>query len=143
MSRSFLVTWVVVFVVWMVGDFIVHGNLLHADYAALANLFRPEADAQAHLPFMIGAHVILAGAFSWIYLRGHEARPWLSQGLRYGLAVALLTAVPNYTIYYVVQPMPGATVVKQIVLDSILLLILGAVAAFVNRGRARAGAEGA
>jgi hypothetical protein len=34
--------------------------------------------------------------------------------------------------------MPGATVVKQIVFDSILLLILGAAAAFMNRGRARA-----
>jgi hypothetical protein len=62
---------------------------------------------------MIAAHVVLAGAFTWIYLRGHEARPWLSQGLRYGLAVALLTVIPSYTIYYVVQPMPGATVVKQ------------------------------
>ena len=138
MSKNFLVTWVVVFVLWMLGSFIVHGTLLHNDYAALASLFRPEADAQQHLPFMIAAHVVLAGAFSWIYLRGHEARPWLSQGLRYGLAVALLTVIPSYTIYYVVQPMPGATVVKQIVFDTILLLILGAAAAFMNRGRARA-----
>ena len=138
MNKNFLVTWVVVFVLWMVGSFIVHGTLLHNDYAALASLFRPEADAQQHLPFMIAAHVVLAGAFTWIYLRGHEARPWLSQGLRYGLAVALLTVIPSYTIYYVVQPMPGATVVKQIVFDTILLLILGAAAAFMNRGRARA-----
>ena len=138
MNKNFLITWVVVFVLWMVGSVIVHGTLLHYDYAALASLFRPEADAQQHLPFMIGAHVVLAGAFTWIYLRGHEARPWLSQGLRYGLAVALLTVIPSYTIYYVVQPMPGATVVKQIVFDSILLLILGAAAAFMNRGRARA-----
>ena len=138
MNKNFLLTWVVVFVLWMVGSFIVHGTLLHNDYAALASLFRPEADAQQHLPFMIAAHVVLAGAFTWIYLRGHEARPWLSQGLRYGLAVALLTVIPSYTIYYVVQPMPGATVVKQIVFDTILLLILGAAAAFMNRGRARA-----
>ena len=137
MNKNFLVTWVVVFVLWMVGSFIVHGTLLHNDYAALASLFRPEADAQQHLPFMIAAHVVLAGAFTWIYLRGHEARPWLSQGLRYGLAVALLTVIPSYTIYYVVQPMPGATVVKQIVFDTILLLILGVAAAFMNRGRTR------
>ena len=137
MNKNFLVTWVVVFVLWMVGSFIVHGTLLHNDYAALASLFRPEADAQQHLPFMIAAHVVLAGAFTWIYLRGHEARPWLSQGLRYGLAVALLTVIPSYTVYYVVQPMPGATVVKQIVFDTILLLILGVAAAFMNRGRTR------
>jgi len=138
MNKNFLVTWVVVFVLWMVGSYIVHDTLLHSDYAAISNLFRSEADAQQHFPFMIFAHVVLAGAFTWIYIRGHEAKPWLPQGLRFGLAVALLTVIPTYTIYYVVQPMPGMTVVKQIVFDSIVLLVLGAVAAFINRGRMRA-----
>ena len=138
MNKNFLITWVVVFVVWMAGSFVVHGTLLHDDYAALSSLFRAEADAQQHFPFMIAAHVVLAGAFTWIYMRGHEAKPWLPQGLRFGVAVALLTVIPTYTIYYVVQPMPGMTVVKQIVFDSIVLLVLGALAAFMNRGRARA-----
>jgi hypothetical protein len=82
---------------------------------------------------MILAHVLLSGAFAWIYARGVEARPWLAQGLRFGVAVALLTIVPTYIIYYVVQPMPGATVVKQIVFDGVLMLILGSVAAFLYR----------
>ena len=137
MNKQFLATWVVVFIIWMVGSFVVHATLLHNDYAALTNLFRPEADAQQHFPLMIVAHVVLAGAFTWIYVRGHEAKPWLPQGLRFGLAVALLTVIPTYTIYYVVQPMPGMTVVKQIVFDSMVLLVLGAAAAFMNRGSAR------
>ena len=137
MNKKFIFTWIVVFVLWMVGSFIVHGTLLHDDYAKLSNLFRSEADAQQYFPLMILAHVILAGAFSWIYIRGHEAKPWLPQGLRFGLAVALLTVIPSYTIYYVVQPMPGMTVVKQMVFDSILLLVLGAAAAFMNRGGER------
>ena len=138
MNKNFLGTWIVVFVLWMVGSFIVHGTLLHNDYAALSTMFRSEADAQQHFPLMIVAHVVLAGAFTWIYIRGHEAKPWLPQGLRFGFAVALLTVIPTYTIYYAVQPMPGMTVVKQIVFDSIVLLVLGAAAAFMNRGRARA-----
>ena len=138
MNKNFLGTWVVVFIVWMAGAFLVHDTLLHNDYAAISSLFRSEADAQQHFPFMIIAHVLLAGAFTWIYLRGHEAKPWLAQGLRFGFAVALLTVIPTYIIYYVVQPMPGMTVVKQIIFDSILLLVLGAVAAFMNRGRMRA-----
>lgn len=137
MKKQFLSTWVMVFVLWMLGSYVVHGALLHDDYAALTGLFRTEADSQQHFPFMILAHVVLAGSFTWIYIRGHEDKPWLPQGLRFGLAVALLTAVPTYTIYYVVQPMPGTTVVKQIVLDSILMLVLGVAAAFMNRGRAR------
>ena len=86
---------------------------------------------------MVLAHIILAGAFVWIYSRGVEAAPWLPQGLRFGVAVALLTVVPTYMIYYVVQPMPGPVVVKQIVFDGILILILGVIAAFIYRRPAR------
>ncbi len=34
-------------------------------------------------PLMILAHVILSGAFVWIYARGAEAKPWLLQGVRF------------------------------------------------------------
>jgi hypothetical protein len=117
----------------MAGSFVVHGVLLHDDYSKLSGLFRPEADAQKYFPLMILAHVILAGAFVWIYSRGVEAKPWLPQGVRFGLAIAALTIVPTYIIYYVVQPMPGAVVVKQIVFDGILMLILAAITAFIYR----------
>lgn len=120
----------------MAGSFVVHGVLLGADYAKLPNLFRPESDAQKYFPLMILAHVILAGAFVWIYRQGREDKPAVAQGLRFGLAVALLTVVPTYTIYYVVQPMPGAMVVKQIVFDGILLLVLGVVAAALSKPQA-------
>jgi hypothetical protein len=78
--------------------------------------------------------VILAGAFVWIYARGVEAKPWLAQGVRFGIAVALLTIVPSYLIYFVVQPMPASVVIKQIVFDGILLVILGIIVAWLYRG---------
>lgn len=138
MNRKFAIAWLAVFVVWMAGSFIVHGTLLHADYVNLPSLFRPDADAGQYFPFMILAHVIMAGAFAWVYSRGVEAKPWLGQGLRFGLVIALLTVVPTYTIYYCVQPMPGMLVVKQMVFDGVLLLVLGAVAAFLYRNDKRA-----
>lgn len=137
MNRRFLIAWLVTFVVWMAGSFIVHGVLLKADYAALAGMFRAENDAQQYLPFMLLAHVILAGAFAWIYARGVEAKPWFGQGLRFGFVAALLTAIPTNMIYYAVQPMPGALVVRQILFDGILLLVLGAVVAFLYRNERR------
>jgi uncharacterized membrane protein len=133
MSKRLLVAWLVVFVAWMAGSFVVHGALLHDDYARLGNLFRTEAESQHHFPLMILAHVMLAGAFVWIYSRGVEDKPVVSQGLRFGLVVAFLTVVPTYLIYYVVQPMPSAMVLKQIVFDTILLLLLGVVVALVYR----------
>jgi hypothetical protein len=132
-NKKFFIAWVVIFVVWMLGSFVVHGVLLHGDYAQLPNLMRTEAEAQQHFPLMILAHVIMAGAFVWIYSRGVEAKPWLSQGIRFGIAVALLAIVPTYMIYYVVQPMPGMLVVKQSIFDGILMTILGVIAAFLYK----------
>jgi hypothetical protein len=135
MNKTFLIAWAILFVLWMAGSFLVHGVLLHADYAKLPNLFRPEAEAQQYFPLMIGAHVMMAGALAWIYARGAEAKPWLGQGLRFGVAVCLLTLVPWYTIYYVVEPLPGMLVIKQIAFDGILVLILAVVVAFIYRKR--------
>jgi len=129
----FVIGWIVIFVLWSAGSFIVHGVLLHDDYSKLPNLFRSEAEAQSFFPLMILAHALLSGAFVWIYARGVEAKPWLAQGIRFGLAIIALTVLPTYLIYYVVQPMPGGTVAKQIVFDGALLLILAAVTAFIYR----------
>ncbi len=133
MNKKFLITWLVMFVVWMAGSFVVHGLLLGADYMKLSNLFRTEADSQQYFPLMLLAHVMLAAAFTWIYARGAEAKPWLGQGLRFGLAVAFLTIIPTYLIYFAVQPMPGAMVVRQILFDGVLMLVLGMVVAFMYR----------
>jgi hypothetical protein len=137
MSKKFIIAWVVIFIAWMAGSFVVHGALLGADYTKLTGtLFRAPADSQQYFPLMILAHVIMAGAFVWIYGRGTEDKPWLAQGFRFGLAIALMTVVPTYMIYYVVQPTPGALVVKQIVFDGILIVVLGLIVAWLHRAKA-------
>ncbi len=133
MNRKMLIAWTVIFVAWMLGSFLVHGMLLRDDYAKLPHLFRTEADSQQYFPLMLLAHVFLAGAFVWIYARGIESGPWLGQGIRYGVAIAFLTAIPTYTIYYVVQPMPGVQVIKQILFDGVLIVVLGVLTACLYR----------
>ena len=136
MNKKFVVAWIALFVAWFIGSFVVHGVLLRSDYMQLTNLFRPEGDQQKYFPLMIFAHVVLSGAFVWIYARGVEAKPWMAQGVRFGVVVALLTIVPSYLIYFVVQPMPGSVVIKQIVFDGVLLVILGTIVAWLYRGAA-------
>jgi len=136
MNKKFLISWIVIFVAWMLGSFVVHGVLLGADYSALTTMMRTEADQQAHFHWMLIAHAIMAGAFVWIYNRCSEDKPWMQQGIRYGIAIALLAPVPVDMIYYAVQQIPGMIVVKQIIFDSVLLVILGIVIAFLNKPQA-------
>ena len=137
MNKKFLIAWLVIFVAYMAGGFVVHAFLLADDYAA-TGLMRPIEQQEEFFIWMVIAHVMMAGAFTWIYARGVENKPWLGQGLRYGLAVAFLAAIPLYLIYYSVQPLPADLVVRQVVFDTICLLILGALVAFLYRGQSRA-----
>jgi len=138
MDRKFLLGWLVVFVAWMAGSFVVHGALLGADYTALqGKLFRTPEDSHQYIPLMLLAHVLLAASFVWIYTRGREpGKPWTGQGVRFGIAVALLTVVPTYMIYFVVQPTPAELALKQGLFDGVLLILLGIIVAWWFRERA-------
>ena len=136
MNRKFLVAWLVVFLAWFAGSFVVHGVLLRPDYMLLTNIFRPQEAEMQYMPLMLFAHVILSGAFVWIYTRGAEAAPWAAQGLRFGIAIAMLTVVPSYLIYFAIQPMPPQVVAKQIIFDGSLTVLLGMIVAWLYRVRA-------
>lgn len=50
--------------------------------------------------------------------------------------MAFVTAVPIYLYDYAVQPTPGALVIKQIIFESIAVVIKGVVVALLNPPRA-------
>lgn len=133
MTKRYWISSLMIFLVSMITDFVLHGLILHGDYAQVSNIMRTEADSQQHFPIMLLAHVCMALAFVWIYQRGREEKAWLGQGLRFGLAIAFLTVVPTYLIYYVVQPMPGMLVIKQITFDLVRTAGLGVAVGWMNR----------
>jgi uncharacterized membrane protein len=118
--------------------YIVHGLLLGHDYQPLmGTLIRTQEDSQHYFPWMIVAHLLTGYAMTWIYAKGFTAGKSVSgQGLRFGIAVALLVAVPHYLIYYAVQPTPAVLAVKQIVFDSLRFVLLGLLVAYLHPQRA-------
>lgn len=133
MDKKYLINTALLFVAWMLGSYVVHGALLQQDYLAVPQLFRTPEESQQYFHWMLLSHMFLAGALVWLYRAGVEAKGWIAQGLRFGIAVAFLTVVPTYTIYYVVQPMPGMHALKQIAFDGVLLLLLSLLVAFLYR----------
>ena len=133
MDKKFLISTAAVFVVWMIGSFLVHGLWLGTSYEALGDMMRPAEEQEALFHFMLIAHVLMAGAFVWIYQRGNEDKPWLQQGLRFGIAIALMAPIPTFMIYYSVQKTPAALAISQSVGDSVVVIAVALVAAFVNK----------
>ena len=133
--KKLLLSFVVVFVLCSLMNFLIHGVLLQPYYMQTPRLLRPEADARAHMPFMLLSFVIFSLAFVWIYARGVETKPWIGQGLRYGLAVWLIASVARYLTYFAVQPWSGAIVGMQIGFELVMTLLLGLTVAGIYRGR--------
>ena len=132
MSRKCIISAVVMFIMAWALSFVVHGILLGADYSVTAGM-RPPAEAQTLMHYMILAQALFGIAFAWVYVQGKEDKPWLAQGVRYGIAIAFLTVIPTYLIYHVVTPVPFALALKQIGYDTIRVVLMGVVLAWINR----------
>src|SRR6185437_15183027 len=109
MGRKCIISAVVMFIMAWGLSFVVHGLLLSGDYSVTQGM-RPPAEAQKLIPFLILAQALFGIAFAWIYVQGKEDKPWLAQGLRFGIAVAF-----------------------QIVFDTIRIMLMGIVLAWINR----------
>ena len=138
MDKRFWICGLAMSVATLLTGYAVHGLLLAGDYAPLVGtLLRTQEDSQHYFPWMIVADLLIGFAMTWLYRFGFsEGRTTAAQGLRFGLAVALLSVVPLHLIYYSVQPMPAALVVKQVIFDTIRFMLLGVLIAYLQPRRA-------
>jgi hypothetical protein len=132
-ARFWLSGFVMAIVSLLLG-FLVHGVVLMREYTQLSQIYRPAADAQGFLGYMLLAHLLIGFGMTWIYRQGvTPGKPVVGQGIRFGLGVAVMMTIPMYLIYYAVQPLPGVLVAKQIVMDAVATVVMGVVVAGLNR----------
>jgi hypothetical protein len=120
-----------IFVLASVFGNIVHAIMLHADYAALPALYRAPVDADFTL--ILASYLAFAVASVWIYSHGVTDAPWFGQGIRFGMAMWLVTSVPMYVMAYATQPLPETLVWKQLGLEFVSKVVLGIVTAAMVR----------
>ena len=116
--------------------YVVHQMLLGPDYAALATLgpiMRTPADSAHYMQWLVLADAAIGFGFTWIYRQGFTpGKSELAQGLRCGVAIALVSTIPMFLIYYAVEPMPWALVQKQLIFSSAQMLLLGMLVSILN-----------
>jgi hypothetical protein len=84
-----------------------HQLLLGRDYVAIEPIMRDKAGVQAHMPLALITCLIFCAALMWIDSQGRNTRPWLGQGIRFGVGVWAISFVPLYLTNYVIEPWPG------------------------------------
>ncbi|MEK6280916.1 MAG: hypothetical protein AABN95_11235 [Acidobacteriota bacterium] len=130
-TKRLILTTIVVFIVASLTGFLIHAYLLRADYMLIAQHYRPEG--QEKMVFISLAYLSFAIGSVWVYAKGVEDRPWLGQGIRFGLAMALVLTIPSFVMAYAVQPVPSALMVKQITFETVAKILLGIVTAAIYR----------
>ena len=58
MNKKFVISSLVMTVAALLEGFVVHAQLLNADYLRLTAIFRPESEAQGYFGFMLLAHLL-------------------------------------------------------------------------------------
>ena len=136
MDKRFWICGIVMSFAALLWSFLTHALLLQADYDALGAMYRTAADGERHFPWLLLAHALVGFAMTWIFGQGISGeRPTPTQGLRFGLAMALFSTVPGYLVHYAVQPLPPLLVAKQVALGTLGMLLLGVLVAWLQPRR--------
>lgn len=131
--KRIVLAFVVSLVIYTMSNFVIHAVVLQPLYQQTPQLLRSPQDGATHMPFLLVGFVVFTLAFVWIYGRGVEAKGWLGQGLRYGLAIWLIASVSRYLIYYAIQPWSATVVAAQIGLELVATLLVSVALAALYR----------
>ena len=122
---KFLLRTVVIGVAMFALGYVGHQLLLGRDYVAIEPIMRNQVDMLSHMPFALISSLVFSAALVWIYSQGRNAKPWIGQGIRFGVAVWALTFVPLYLTNYVIEPWPGIFVAKILAWELVDTIVLG------------------
>lgn len=107
--KKFMVASGVVFLIFIVLDFLIHGVILNGLYEQTASLWRPPEDIQRMSWIMWVTDAFMAVLFVWLFSKGLEAdKPYPLQGVRFGFALGLLFSIPMGFGLYAILPIPFA-----------------------------------
>lgn len=119
------------FIVQLGGLFVIHSVVLKQDYLNTAAVWRSYEAQTARMWAMVLAVLIYTVGAVLIYARGVEAKPWIGQGIRFGILMALVSVAYGSLSGWVIIPIPHMLVVKWMVYEGALNLVFGLVVAAV------------
>ena len=113
-------------------DFLIHGVWLQSAYTETMNLWRPEADMQAHMGWLMFGQFIFAATFVTVWAKGFAVTNCIRCACIYGLFMGLFFQA-NTLITYAVQPLRADIAVKWFLSGIAQGVLLGVIAFFVYK----------
>ena len=128
--QKFLITFVVVFVVFNILSFLVHVLWLSSDYQQLASVWRIDMDKYMWVSFVTA--VFYCFFFVFIFARGQENKG-IMEGIRYGLIIWAFYSIPVLYNQFMAYPISYSLVLKWLFGELVTVIILGVITALVYK----------
>lgn len=131
-NKSFWIGFVVVYIVWQIIGFLLHGVMLQDTYAGMWQVFRPESQMNNMMWMMFVSSALYLLLFCYIFTKGYE-RKGIGEGLRFGLLMGLFLSIPMSIDGYVLYPLPANIVAIWFVSGVVTFMIVGAIFAAIYK----------
>jgi len=119
-------------------QYLVYGILMKPEFVASADVWRlPDEIAHRMWIMLLGQFIFTVGAV-WIYQRGIENKSWVGQGIRFGILLSLVSAIPDPMSQYVTIPMHHIMALHEIIAETCIAILMGLVIGVICQKRASA-----
>jgi hypothetical protein len=117
--------------IWIT-DFLIHGVWLASSYKETANLWRPEAEMQARMGWLMLGQFLAAATFVVLWARGFAATARLGCACMYGLFMGLFSQGTTL-VTYSVSPLPSDLAMKWFIAGVFQGVLMGVLVFFVYK----------
>ena len=137
MNKKVLIGFVVVFVLTFLLDYVVNMYVMMADYEATKQLWR--APEEMKMGVIVVSQLFFAFFFTLIFSKGYEGKG-IQEGVRYGVYVALMMALPAAYMTFATMPVPYSLSLKWFLSGLVQNMLYGIALALVfgKKGEAKA-----
>ena len=129
-TKRFILTSIIVFVVYQALNQIIHMFILSGAYEATMDVWR--ADMMQKMWIIFVTTFIFSFLFVYIFTKGYEGRG-IAEGIRYGLLIGLLMNVVGMFNQYAVYPIPFSLAIQWFIYGMIQFVICGIVTAAIYK----------
>lgn len=120
--KKFFITFVVLYVVGSILNFLIHIVWLGSTYEQLAYVWRTDMDKYMWVQWVTA--LFYCFFFVFIFARGQQNKGVL-EGVRYGLIIWGFYSIPSIYGQFMVYPLPYYLVIRWLFADLVVLIILG------------------
>ena len=131
-NKTFWTGLVVIYVIWQILGFLVHGFLLQPHYAAQPDIFRAAAEMADMRWLMYVSSALFLYLFCRLFVGGYKGTG-VGEGVRFGLLIGLFMSIPMAIDQYTVYPITTALAAWWFMTGVVSWVIVGAVFAAIYR----------